>query len=75
MWLIPIILRMLYTNNELNTTQDKRVIYITLWLPWSSTISMIWEKLAESHDTYLPSGFFLKLEVIKSMNSRITTDH
>ena len=27
-------LRKPYTNCELNRTKDKRVIYITLWLPW-----------------------------------------
>ena len=34
MWLMPVILRKLHTKYELNSTQDKRVIYITLWLPW-----------------------------------------
>ena len=33
MSLMPIVLRKLYTNYELNRIQDKRVIYITLWLP------------------------------------------
>ena len=24
----------LHTKYDLNSTQDKRIIYITLWLPW-----------------------------------------
>ena len=31
MWLMPIILRNVHTKYELSRTQDKRVIYITLW--------------------------------------------
>ena len=31
---MPIILKRLHTKYDLNRTQDKRVIYITLWLPW-----------------------------------------
>ena len=33
-WLMPIILRKVHTKYDLNRTQDKRVIYITLWLQW-----------------------------------------
>ena len=29
-----ITLRKIHTNYDLNRTPDKRVIYITLWLPW-----------------------------------------
>ena len=31
---MPIILRKVHTKYDLNRTQDKRVVYITLWLPW-----------------------------------------
>ena len=33
MWLKPIILKKVHRKYDLNRTQDKRVIYITLWLP------------------------------------------
>ena len=35
MWLVmPIITRILNAKYDLSMTQDKKVIYITLWLPW-----------------------------------------
>ena len=35
MWFVmPIITRILNVKYDLNMTQDKKVIYITLWLPW-----------------------------------------
>ena len=42
---MPIILRKVHTKCDLNRTQDKRVIYITLWLPWYVT------------DAYCPKQF------------------
>ena len=33
MSLMSIVLRKLYTKHDLNRTQDKKVVYITLWLP------------------------------------------
>ena len=50
MWLMPIVPSNLHTKYELDTTLDKEVIGVSLWLPWQ--LNSIAARYVD--DTYRP---------------------